>query len=529
MPIDIEGLAYEPVLVLPNADVMSLASVMQGLNWEEQPGELASRLTLQVANVETSSGKLHQDLSPGARLALRVDWGDGQRVLFLGVVEDWEYTDQGLETLTVTAYDDLFAFASSEDEYLVAAETPASDTLRQMLSDWGLTLGEFVAPGTPLPKMRLDGELGNSVMTILTEIFFAPNGGEYFVRARYEGGRNVIDCIPPGHTEVVYIATPDVVSAFGDKQSTKDLVTQVHLLGHLGSTKDVGVPAESEDADNAATRGRIDHVVSSDLAASWGRRRRLVKGQENDTIEKLKAEGDRILARNGAPQRTRTVTLPDIPYLRKGDKLSISVGTVNGEFFVTGVSHDADNRTMRIIYDSSGTFEHRNYRGESDDSETRDVGVPSENEPGYDPSRPMNAPAPKVATASQSTGEFRSDDTRLLTDVAIARLALGAGLPRDKLQVAVAVCLAESTGFPGAVNTNPPGGEAGGSRDRGLWQINSYWHPDVTDECAFNTQCNAKAMARISRGGTAWSAWAAYTNGSYRQFLPRAQAAVEAL
>jgi hypothetical protein len=116
----------------------------------------------------------------------------------------------------------------------------------------------------------------------------------------------------------------------------------------------------------------------------------------------------------------------------------------------------------------------------------------------------------------------------LLTDDAIARLALAAGVPKDKVAVAVAVCLGESTGFPGAVNASNTG-EAAGSRDRGLWQINSKYHPDVTDECAFNPECNAKAMARISRAGSAWGAWAAYNNGSYRQFLPRGQAAAAKL
>ena len=28
------------------------------------------------------------------------------------------------------------------------------------------------------------------------------------------------------------------------------------------------------------------------------------------------------------------------------------------------------------------------------------------------------------------------------------------------------------------------------SRDRGLFQINSFWHPDVSDECAFSIECS---------------------------------------
>lgn len=527
MPLDVGFIHYEPVLIRPDGDLLPLTLATQALNWEEQPGELATRLTLKVANLATSVGKLHEELSPLAKLALRVDWGEGMRVLFLGTVEEWEFDDNGVETLTVTAYDELFAFAQSEDEYLIVEGSPANTVLRQILTAWGFTIGDFLLPGSELPKMRLDNELANSVFTILTEVFFAPNGGEYFLRARYSGGKNVIDVIPPGHTEVVYRITPDVVARFNDKQSTKDLVNQIHLLGNLQKGRDVGIPSTSEDAANLTTRPRIDHfVTNSDLVARAGRRRRLVKGQEGDTIDKLQAEGARVLARYGEPERKRTVTLPDIPYLRKGDALYLTVGTVDNTFFVTGVSHDADSRTMQIEYDSSGTFEHRNYRGEGDDSEARDVGIPSETQPGF--TGTGNTAVTNAAKTAASTGTYRTDDQRLLTDDAIAQLALKAGVPKQNVAVAVAVCLAESTGFPGAVN-NSNSGESAGSRDRGLWQINSKWHPEVSDQCAFDPECNARAMAKISKGGTAWGAWAAYNNGSYRQFMGRGQAAAAKL
>ena len=41
---------------------------------------------------------------------------------------------------------------------------------------------------------------------------------------------------------------------------------------------------------------------------------------------------------------------------------------------------------------------------------------------------------------------------------------------------AVAVCLAESSG-----NCNAKYVNTGGSIDRGLWQINDKWHPEVSD------------------------------------------------
>src|SRR5215470_18395732 len=86
--------------------------------------------------------------------------------------------------------------------------------------------------------------------------------------------------------------------------------------------------------------------------------------------------------------------------------------------------------------------------------------------------------------------------------------------------VAVAVALAESGCQYNIYLCNPslaagyyppvscPAGT--GSYDRGLWQINSYYHGDVSDACAFQVQCNAAAAFIISGKGRNWSAWARY-------------------
>lgn len=110
----------------------------------------------------------------------------------------------------------------------------------------------------------------------------------------------------------------------------------------------------------------------------------------------------------------------------------------------------------------------------------------------------------------------------------IMTLAKNAGLPCSSLVVAGAVAMAESGGYPGAVNANGASSDCpGGSTDRGLWQINNcYW--SYTDACAFDPACNAGAMSTISNRGASWSMWAAYNNGSYQAYLSAAQQAYNA-
>jgi hypothetical protein len=105
--------------------------------------------------------------------------------------------------------------------------------------------------------------------------------------------------------------------------------------------------------------------------------------------------------------------------------------------------------------------------------------------------------------------------------VQIARLAQQAGFTGNDWVVSVAIAEAESSGWTHArlIDTDC-------SVDRGLWQINSYWHGEVSDACAFDPSCNANATHTIWASG-GWTQWTTYNNGAYLSHMSEAQAAVD--
>lgn len=44
--------------------------------------------------------------------------------------------------------------------------------------------------------------------------------------------------------------------------------------------------------------------------------------------------------------------------------------------------------------------------------------------------------------------------------------------------------------------------------DRGLFQINSYFHPEVSSSCAYDVYCNTRAAMKIYKANKSWDAWA---------------------
>lgn len=71
---------------------------------------------------------------------------------------------------------------------------------------------------------------------------------------------------------------------------------------------------------------------------------------------------------------------------------------------------------------------------------------------------------------------------------------------------AAALCIAKhESGFrEAAVGYNS---DSVRSHDRGIYQLNSYWHREVSDAEAFNYKTNIAHAYRISEGGRYWSQW----------------------
>lgn len=118
-----------------------------------------------------------------------------------------------------------------------------------------------------------------------------------------------------------------------------------------------------------------------------------------------------------------------------------------------------------------------------------------------------------------SVGDGKEDSA--LSYVAVARLVKTAGVPctGERIATAVAVARAESSFRPQITNTV---GNAHGI-DRGLFQINSYWHPEVSASCALSASCNTRAAVRISKKATRWTEWWTWKNNKHKPFMSQAR------
>lgn len=129
---------------------------------------------------------------------------------------------------------------------------------------------------------------------------------------------------------------------------------------------------------------------------------------------------------------------------------------------------------------------------------------------------------------------YLPDNRRPVSNSAGARttafIAHSVGFRGQALEIITAIAGGESSWD--SEQWTPP--TTGKGNDRGLFQINDYWHGPfsddpvrVTDEDALNPWTAAQAVWEISRQGTKWGAWKAYTDQSkeYLRQLPYAKEA----
>lgn len=141
------------------------------------------------------------------------------------------------------------------------------------------------------------------------------------------------------------------------------------------------------------------------------------------------------------------------------------------------------------------------------------------------PKRPRQPGRGRRTPRSQSTTPATLPET--LSPRQLGALMIRSGFKRDAGAIAtgIGVSTRESGRNSKAKNT---AGNSPPSTDRGGWQINDYWHREVTDQCAYDWVCSTKAAARISNGGSDWSQWATYSSDVGSAYRADAEAVVGA-
>lgn len=326
--IDIAKLTYRVYAILPDSRQLNITGALTAGGWNEGEKEISSRMTATVANVTFEGRPLSSTITPNTAIVIMADAGAGEKEVARGFVTDWSPTrSSGGKSFSLSAYDELFNLQHSQDDRYLPAGTGTKSAITAVFNEWGIPVGEYKGPDAVHAKTVFKAQyLSDIILTLLDDA--EKHGAEHYIVRASAGKANVL---PIGGNEEIYHFSEDSNAiTTSDKISTTGMVTRVKVIGL------------ADDDGKASPEAVVDGKTE------YGIRQRIYNRSADDTLDTAKAAAQAILDEQGQPDRTSTLSAPDVPFLHKGDKVHLATEALNGYFIVKSIDHNIVSRTMTM-------------------------------------------------------------------------------------------------------------------------------------------------------------------------------------
>ncbi len=329
--INISEIEYDVELLTEDGKRWLINAALISLQWEESKNELAQRVNLELANIEIGETQIISLAKLNCGILIYVKCNEKKELLFQGAIWEWHYTHSSEKTISVMAYDNLVRLQKSKDFKYYTAGQSTQTILGDICTSWGIPYDYRWAAYITHEKKVFNGEkISDMIITLLEEV--RKQTGNRYV-ALLKGGKLVI--CGYGSNSTVYRFDDKNTVSVSDKLSISSLVTQVKILG-------------KQDDDG---RAAVQAIVKGDL--NFGVLQEIVRTDSNKDTAAATAEANTILQERGKPERTTTVVVPDLPFMRKGDKVEMKTDSLNGLFYILAVTHNATQRKMTLTLTDS--------------------------------------------------------------------------------------------------------------------------------------------------------------------------------
>ena len=328
--IDISATEYDAELIDENGVRYLINDGLANLEWEEQENEIAQRASVTFANLLIGSTQLAAIAKLNCIILIYAKWNNAPKTLvFEGTIWEWQPVFGTGKELTITAYDKLIRLQQSQDFKFYSAGMTTRDIIADICNTWGIPLSYKWEQSITHEKKVFNKESISDMIINLLEEVRKKTGEKYIVYWR----GNTLQIVGYGSNSVVYKFENEQTISVSNKLTLNNLVTRVKIIG---------------TADDEG-RAPIDAIVDGDTG--YGVLQTVIQNYDNKSLADLKAEANTIIQERGKPEEYIPVTLPDLPFLRKGDKIEMAAGNLIGFFNVLSVSHNAAQKQMSLTLD----------------------------------------------------------------------------------------------------------------------------------------------------------------------------------
>jgi len=296
------------------------------LNFEQQEGEVATRVSATIPDVISDLGPLWELCAMGTPLFLL--GGTSTMVeMFRGtIMEVGDRTTNGA-SFGIVAYDGLHNALRSKYDLVFGDDTTVGEIMQRYAAVANVSLGYVEEPGIKLPAQVIRQKTMIDGLTDVLKQVMAKGGG--MLKLRVMQGK--LELVRPASNPTVYhFQTGGVAVATTMKGSIADMINSVIVVGH--GADDDALPVIKTLASDAGFTGAQEMVYA----------------EEADSDEATRLAAESILAEKGFDVWTYSHTGYAVPGVNKWEHIHVTDGIVDNHFIVSGISMDLVARTMQM-------------------------------------------------------------------------------------------------------------------------------------------------------------------------------------
>ena len=316
------------VYIVSGTTKYNVTKAVIGLDRSEPKGQIAQRVILQLSNAKVGNSWLSGLLKARNRVYVYAKDGTKEEEVFRGYLWARGRTDSLSENeLRYTCYDNLIYFQESEDSLYFTSGKSTKDIVSSICSKWGIKL-QYSYDSITHTKMPLRGYLADIFMNDILDQVKKRTKKKYVILSE----KDTMVVKPVGSNSTIYhFVAGKNITRTASGWTMDGVITKVIIVG------------KADDDD----REPIEATVSG-KTGEYGTLQQIQRRNENTSLADAKIEAKNTIDENGEPKWEYEITAPDVPWIRKGDKIYVSAGEIVGYRIITETDRTSDNKTREM-------------------------------------------------------------------------------------------------------------------------------------------------------------------------------------
>lgn len=317
------------VYVVTSGGKYNVTPALVSIDTSEQKKQISQSAKIELMNLKIGGSWLSDLITDQARVFIYADDGTKNDEMFRGYAWTGGLSSGLTErTFSLKCYDNLIFLQESEESAYFAPGKSTQDVFSSLCSKWGVKL-EYTYSSITHQKLALRGNLTDIFTSDLLDLAKDRSGKEYIILST----KDVMQVKEIGKNATAYSIVGGSNAVKVRSEWTKDgMITQVVILGK--ADKDDREPIEATVSGATARYGTLQKILDRD---------------ENTSLADAKKEAKNIINESGTPKTEYEIRCPDIPWIRKGDKVYVNAGDVKGKYlYATSVERSLTNTSKMM-------------------------------------------------------------------------------------------------------------------------------------------------------------------------------------